>query len=117
MAGHIDEGDLTPGGQDRPGESEIDGEPAAALLLPPVWLHPGQRANQRALAVIDVTGRRDDVRRHRSVRGPIISAASGLRRLAEADRNRTCQTEVLGLTGFEDREDHQEPKRLRTLSH
>ena len=36
----------------------------------------------------------------------------GLQRLAEADRNRTCQTELLGLTDFEDRGDHQEPTHL-----
>lgn len=28
--------------------------------------------------------------------------------LAETDRNRTCQTELLGLTGFEDRGAHQD---------
>ena len=32
--------------------------------------------------------------------------------MAEADGNRTRQTELLDLTGFEDRGDHQEPKRL-----
>ena len=29
-------------------------------------------------------------------------------RMAETDRNRTCQTEMLGLTGFEDRGAHQD---------
>ena len=38
--------------------------------------------------------------------------ARGALRLAEADRNRTCQTEMLGFTGFEDRGAHQEPGRL-----
>ncbi len=33
--------------------------------------------------------------------------------MAEADGNRTRQTELLGLTGFEDRGAHQEPSRLR----
>ena len=28
--------------------------------------------------------------------------------MAETDRNRTCQTEILGLTGFEDRGAHQD---------
>lgn len=28
--------------------------------------------------------------------------------MAETDRNRTCQTEMLGLTGFEDRGAHQD---------
>ena len=32
--------------------------------------------------------------------------------VAEADGNRTRQTEMLGFTGFEDRGDHQEPRRL-----
>lgn len=35
--------------------------------------------------------------------------------VAETDRNRTCQTEMLGLTGFEDRGAHQERIRLRRL--
>ena len=34
-------------------------------------------------------------------------------RVAEADGNRTRQAEMLDLTGFEDRGDHQEPRRLR----
>ena len=37
----------------------------------------------------------------------------GPRRVAETDGNRTRQTEVLGLTGVEDRGAHQEPRRLR----
>jgi hypothetical protein len=32
--------------------------------------------------------------------------------LAEADGNRTRQAEILGFTGFEDREGHQAPVRL-----
>lgn len=39
-------------------------------------------------------------------------SALGVDVLAEADRNRTCQTEMLGLTGVEDRGAHQEPRRL-----
>ena len=35
------------------------------------------------------------------------------RRLAEADGNRTRLAEVLGHVGFEDREGHQAPIRLR----
>ncbi len=34
--------------------------------------------------------------------------------MAEADGNRTRQTEILDLTGFEDRGAHQEPRRLRS---
>lgn len=33
--------------------------------------------------------------------------------VAEADRNRTCQRRGTPLSGFEDQEDHQEPRRLR----
>ena len=35
------------------------------------------------------------------------------RKLAETDGNRTRQTEILGLTGFEDQGTHQESRRLR----
>ena len=41
----------------------------------------------------------------------VVAAVPGvlmLERLAEADGNRTRQTEVLGLTGFEDRGAHQD---------
>lgn len=40
----------------------------------------------------------------------------GFVQVAEADGNRTRQTELLDLTGFEDREDHQEPKRLQATT-
>jgi hypothetical protein len=36
--------------------------------------------------------------------------------VAEADGNRTRLTEILGHTGFEDREGHQAPTRLRRPS-
>ena len=51
--------------QRRPGEAEVDGQPAAALLGPAVGLHAGERAHQRGLAVVDVTGGRDHVHRRR----------------------------------------------------
>ena len=43
----------------------------------------------------------------------VVHRRSSRTRLAEADGNRTRQTELLGLTGFEDRGAHQEPSRLR----
>jgi hypothetical protein len=61
VAGHVDDREPAARGQRRPGEAEVDGQPAAALLLPPVGLHAGQRADQRGLAVVHVAGRRDDV--------------------------------------------------------
>jgi hypothetical protein len=69
VAGHVHEGDLATGGQSRPDKPEVNGEAAPALFLPAVWLHSGQRADQGALAMVDVTGRRDNVRRHRSSLG------------------------------------------------
>lgn len=32
----------------------------------------------------------------------------GKKAMAEADKNRTCQAKILGLTGFEDRGAHQD---------
>ncbi|ACI92416.1 hypothetical protein OCAR_5284 [Afipia carboxidovorans OM5] len=43
--------------------------------------------------------------------------ASGLKRLAEADRTRACETELLGLTYSEDREGHQDPRHFRAVSY
>ena len=39
---------------------------------------------------------------------PVGDLNSQLRAVAEAERNRTSQTEVLGLNGFEDRAAHQD---------
>ena len=45
---------------------------------------------------------------------PHSTESTGSRKwVAEADGNRTRQAERLGLTGFEDREGHQAPRRLR----
>ena len=41
-------------------EPEVDGDPALLLFLQPVGIDAGQRAHERALAVIDVAGRADD---------------------------------------------------------
>ena len=61
VPGHVDEGDRRAGGQRGPGEAEVDGHAPAALLGPPVGFHPGQRADQGRLAVVDVPGGGDDV--------------------------------------------------------
>src|SRR5699024_10184129 len=39
---------------------------------------------------------------------PRVSHQSSFAHVAETDRNRTCQTKLLGLTGFEDRGAHQD---------
>src|SRR5581483_10232399 len=50
-----------PAGQRRPGEAQVDGQPAAPLLGPPVRLHAGQRPHQRRLPVVHVPRGRDHV--------------------------------------------------------
>ena len=57
----VDEGDLRARGQRRPGEPQVDGHAATALLGPPVGLHPGERPDERRLAVVDVAGRGYDL--------------------------------------------------------
>ena len=42
------------------GEPEIDRDAARLLFLQPIGIDPGQRAHQRALAVVDVPRRADD---------------------------------------------------------
>lgn len=49
-----------------------------------------------------------------SLRGGKLACAVA-KLVAETDRNRTCQTEMLGLTGFEDRGAHQERIRLHRV--
>ena len=69
VAGDVDEPDLAPARQRRPGVAEVDREPAPLLLGEAVGVDAGERDDQRRLAVVDVTGRRDDAQfaRHRSV--------------------------------------------------
>ncbi len=45
----------------------------------------------------------------------VAKTSVGTKLVAETDRNRTCQTEMLGLTGFEDRGAHQERIRLHRV--
>ena len=68
MPGHIDKAELGAVGQCRIGEAEIDRQPAPLLLGQAVGIDPGQRADQRGLAVIDMAGRRQD---HGWPTGPI----------------------------------------------
>ena len=60
VTGHVDEGDVASGRQCGPGEAEVDGQAAAALLRPAVRFHSGERSHQGALAVVDVAGGGDD---------------------------------------------------------
>ena len=60
MAGNIDKAELGAAGQGGIGEAQIDGEPAPLLLRQAVGIDPRQRTDQRCLAVIDVTCRRQD---------------------------------------------------------
>src|SRR5699024_2138002 len=49
-------------------------------------------------------------------KAPRVSHQSSFVQVAETDRNRTCQTKVLGLTGFEDRGAHQDTYASTTQS-
>ena len=60
MAGNIDKAELGAAGQGGIGEAQIDREPAPLLLRQAVGIDPRQRTDQRCLAVIDVTCRRQD---------------------------------------------------------
>jgi hypothetical protein len=59
VTGHVDERHPLPSGQIGPREAQVDGQPAAPLLGPPVRLHPGQRPDQRRLPVVHVPRGRD----------------------------------------------------------
>ena len=51
---HVDPFDL------RVGEPEVDGDPARLLFLQPIRIGAGQRLDERALAMVDVSRRADD---------------------------------------------------------
>ncbi len=63
VSGHVHERER-PLAVDPVGEAEIDGDPAGLFFLEPIGIDPGQRKNQTALAVIDVTGGADDEMSH-----------------------------------------------------
>ncbi len=60
VARDVDERDTRAGRQRRPREPEVDGEAASLLLLEPIGIGAGECEDEGRLAVIDVTGGRDD---------------------------------------------------------
>ena len=60
VAGDVDDAGAGAVGQREVGEAEIDRNPALLFLLEAVGVLPGERLDQRGLAVIDVTGGADD---------------------------------------------------------
>ena len=63
VAGDVDEREVRPADH-LVREAEIDRDPARLLFLQPIGIDPRQRADERALAVIDVPRRADDDRFH-----------------------------------------------------
>src|SRR2546421_598283 len=57
----VDDPHLPARRQLEPGEAQVDGETPTLLLLEAVRVDAGQRLDECALAVVDVTGRRNDV--------------------------------------------------------
>ena len=60
MPRHIDEAKKLAVRQPQIRKADIDGEAARLLLRQPVGIDAGQRAHQRGLAVVHMSGRRDD---------------------------------------------------------
>ena len=58
---HIDDAHRLPGGKRQPREAEVDGHLARLLLRQSVGVDPRQRADKRALAVIHMPRRPDDI--------------------------------------------------------
>ena len=57
----VDERQPLPRRECHPGVAEVDGHAPAAFLRPAVGFHPGERADERGLAVVHVPRGRDDV--------------------------------------------------------
>src|SRR5262249_30974982 len=60
MAGDVDEAGDPAVRQRHIGKAEVDGEAARPLLRKAVGVDTGESAHQRGLAVVDVSGRRND---------------------------------------------------------
>ena len=60
MARDIDDAGAGAVGQREIGEAEIDRDPALLFFLQPIGVLPGERLDERGLAVIDMTGGTDD---------------------------------------------------------
>ena len=67
----------TPSGEVEVREAELDGDAALLLLLEPIGVDAGERAHQRRLAVVDVTGGADDHARDRGAATPAPAPARG----------------------------------------
>ena len=80
-------------------------------MLDPRASEPLDRSGQSRVGEHGVGARHEATRVGQ--RTPSLSAAGNM---AETDGNRTRQAEILGFTGFEDREGHQAPIRLRVLT-
>src|SRR5262249_48640456 len=72
VAGHVDDAGALAVGVE-PGEAEVDRDAARLLLLEAHGVLAGERADERRLPVVDVTGRADDQRHHAARASPKIS--------------------------------------------
>ena len=64
VAGHVDECELLARRQVEPREPEIDRQATLLLRLEPIRVGARESPHEGALAVVDVTGRRDDAHQH-----------------------------------------------------
>ena len=62
MTGHVDEIELGAVWERQVGVSDVDRHPPPALLGQAIGIDPGQGAQERRLAMVDVAGRPDDDR-------------------------------------------------------
>src|SRR5690606_36324286 len=64
VAGHVDDAEAWHPVALELGEAELDGDPALRLLLQPIRVDAGERAYERRLPVVDVSGRAQDEAPH-----------------------------------------------------
>lgn len=57
VAGHVHDAQAFAFGQIQPGEAQLNGDSPAFFFVQTVAIHAGERAHQRGLAVIDMSGR------------------------------------------------------------
>ena len=92
VPGNVDEAEDAAVRGRQVGEAEIDRDPARLLFLQPIRVDAGERAHERRLAVIDVSGCADDHVRSAGPRCAARSAVRFSRKSRSSSRQRTSSS-------------------------
>src|SRR5690606_25490152 len=97
VPGDVDEGQAAAVVKPSPGESEVDGQPAAPFFLPPVRFHAGELPDQSGLPVVDVPSGGYDMHSRASSTARRSTSSESAGSAARSRTHRPCSTR--GKTG------------------